>query len=137
MLKMPATTTKGGMCTGLPDVCKVPAPGAPPIPTPFPNISQASGAKKTVKKVLIGKKKVVVESSKIPSSKGDELGTLKGMVSNKHRSETQFKKYSSKVYAKKKKIVHHTALTTHNGSNPNLPVGNHVKPSQSKVCVAM
>lgn len=137
MLKMPATTKKGGMCNAMPDVCKVPNPGGPPIPTPFPNVSQPSGANKTIKKVVIGKKETVVESSKIPTSKGDEAGSLRGMISNQHRHETNFKKYSSKVYAKKKKVVHHTALTTHNGSNPNMPAGCHTAPSQTKVLVAM
>lgn len=132
----PATTTAGGQCAAFPDVCKTPVPGAPPVPIPYPNISMCSGAKKVVKKVVIVKKKTVSEKSLIKSSKGDEAGSLKGLISNKHRAETKFKKYSSKVYAKKKKIVHHTAITTHNGSNPNSP-GLHPKPSQTKVIVAM
>jgi hypothetical protein len=137
MMGMPAATKKGGQCLGAPDVCKVPAPPGPPVPTPFPNSADCSGATKTIKKVLISKKETVVETSKIKSSKGDEAGTLKGMVSNTHRDQVQFKKYSSKVYAKNKKIVHHTALTTHNGSNANMPAGNHLSPSQTKVLVAM
>ena len=137
MIKMPATTKGGGMCNAFPDVCKVPNPSGPPIPTPFPNIVQISGAKKVIKKVLIKKKPTVTEKSKVPTSKGDEVGTMKGMISNKHRSECQFKKYSSKVYAKKKKIVHSMGLSTHNGSNPNMPAGMHTKPSQTKVQVAM
>ena len=32
----------GGMSMVLPDVCKTPAPPAPPIPIPYPNIGQAS-----------------------------------------------------------------------------------------------
>ncbi len=136
MMKLPATTKKGGQCAAMPDVCKTPTPGGPPVPIPYPNMSMVSGAKDTVKKVLVCKKEGVVDGSKIPSSKGDEAGTLKGMVSNKHRAETQFKKYSSKVYFKKKKVVHHTAMTTHNGSTPNA-MGVHAVPSQTKVLVSM
>jgi hypothetical protein len=133
----PATTKGGGDCVGSgPDTCKVPAPPGPPVPTPFPNTAQCSDTTKTIKKVQIVKKDTVVESSKIKSSMGDEGGTLKGMMSNTHRGEVQYKKYSSKVYAQKKKIVHHTAATSHNGSNANLPVGAHVSPSQTKVMVA-
>lgn len=136
-MTMPATTKKGGQCLGAPDVCKVPAPPGPPVPTPFPNSASCSGASGTIKKVLVEKKEVVVESSKIKSSKGDEAGTLKGMVSNTNRDQVQFKKYSSKVYAKNKKIVFHTAITAHNGSNANMPAGGHIQPSQTKVEVAM
>ena len=32
----------GGMSIAFPDVCKTPAPPAPPIPIPYPNIGQAS-----------------------------------------------------------------------------------------------
>lgn len=137
MIRFPATTKKGGECVGGPDVCKVPNPGGPPIPTPFPNNASCSSAKKVCKKVVFSKKAVVCENSHIPNSKGDEAGTLKGLISNTHRDKAQFKKYSRKVYAKKKKIVHHTALTTHNGSTPNAPVGCHAAPSQTKVMVAM
>ena len=119
---LPATSKAGGKCAGAPDTCKTPSPGGP-VPTPYP-------------KVQIEKKETVVESSALKNSKGDEAGTLKGVVSQTHRKDVKFKKYSSKVYAQNKKIVHHTAATTHNGTNPNLPVGAHVSPSQTKVMVA-
>jgi len=114
-----------------------PIRAARPSPPPFPNNASCSSAKKVCKKVLFSKKAVVCENSHVPNSKGDEAGTLKGLISNTHRDKAQFKKYSRKVYAKKKKIVHHTAMTTHNGSTPNAPVGNHASPSQTKVMVAM
>jgi len=131
---MPAATKKGGSTAGGPDVCKTPP--APPVPAPYPNMGQVADSDKTVSKVVIQNKETVVESSKIPSSKGDEAGTLKGLVSNTNMSTIQFKKASSKVYAKGKKIVFHTAKTAHNGSNANAPVGAHASPSQTKVLVA-
>jgi hypothetical protein len=133
-MRMPAATKKGGSATGGPDVCKTPP--APPVPTPYPNSGQVSSSDATVSTVVVQNKEVVVESSKIPSSKGDEAGTLKGLVSQTNRGSIQFKKYSSKVYAKGKKIVFHTARTAHNGSNANAPMGAHASPSQSKVLVA-
>ena len=39
--------------------------------------------------------------------------------------------------AKGKKIVYHTAMSAHNGSNANMPAGAHVAPSQVKVLVAV
>ena len=133
---MPAASKAGGQCAAFPDVCKVPAPPAPPVPTPFPNMGSIASCNGTVSKVLIQKKETVVDASKMPSSKGDEPGTLGGMVSNVNRSQVSFKRASSKVYAKGKKIVFHTALTAHNGSNANMPAGAHVAPSQTKVFVA-
>jgi hypothetical protein len=143
---MPAATKKGGMAQGGPDVCHIPAPPPPAgpggIPTPFPNMASVSGAEKTVGKVLIETKEVVVIDSEIPSSKGDEAGvsnlpTPKGLVSHKNMGECKFKKASSKVFAEDKAIVYHTVPTTHNGSNANAPVGVFGVPSQMKVFVAV
>lgn len=133
-MRMPAATKKGGAVTGGPDVCKTPP--APPVPAPYPNLGQVQSSDGTCSKVVIQNKDTVVQSSKIPNSKGDEPGTLKGLVSSTQMSTIKFKKYSSKVYAKGKKIVFHTAATAHNGSNANAPVGAHASPSQTKVLVA-
>jgi Domain of unknown function (DUF4150) len=133
---MPASTKKGGMCLGVPDVCLTPA-GPSPVPIPYPNMAQVSGCDGTIDKVLMENKETVVEDSKISSSSGDEAGTVGGVMSGLNRGEVHFNLYSSKVYAQGKKIVFHTAMTTHNGSSPNLPVGAQLSPSQSKVIVAM
>jgi Domain of unknown function (DUF4150) len=130
---MPAATKKGGKAMGGPDVCKTPP--APPVPTPYPNMGDVSSSDDTISKVVMENKETVVESSTIPSSKGDEAGTLKGMVSQTNRDQIAFKRYSSKVYAQGKKIVFHTVPTAHNGSNANA-VGTHAQPSQTKVVVA-
>ena len=133
----PASTKGGGQCIAAPDVCKVPAPPAPPVPTPFPNLGQVSGASSTCGKVLIQKKQTVTTSSKLSSSKGDEAGTLGGMISNVNRGQVTWKKGSSRVYAKGKKVAHATSMTAHNGNNANHPAGAQVAPSQTKVMVAM
>jgi len=133
---LPAATKKGGQCFAFPDVCKTPAAPSP-IPLPYPNTGMVSNTDRCADKVLMENKATVVENSKIPSSMGDEPGTLKGVISQTNRGEVKFKKYSSKVYAQGKKIVHHTAMTMHNGSNANMPAGCHVAPSQTKVIVAL
>lgn len=133
---MPASTKKGGMAMSFPDVCKTPAAPSP-IPLPYPNMGQLNSSDKTAKKVLMSNKETVVENSKIPRSNGDEAGTLKGVVSNTNMDKITFKKYSSKVFAQGKKVVHVTAMTAHNGSNANMPAGCHTVPSQTKVLVAM
>jgi hypothetical protein len=100
-------------------------------------MAQVNGCDGTVDKVLMENKEVVVEDSKVSSSSGDEAGTLGGVMSGLNRGEAHFQLYSSKVYAKGKKIVFHTAITTHNGSNPNMPAGAQLSPSQTKVMVGM
>jgi hypothetical protein len=131
---MPASTKKGGMCMGMPDVCLTPAAPSP-IPIPYPNMAQVNGADGTIDKVLMENKETVVEDSKIAQSSGDEAGTAGGVVSGLNRGEAHFTLYSSKVYAKGKKVVFHTAQTTHNGSSANLPVGAQMVPSQTKIVV--
>lgn len=134
---LPASSKGGGQCVaGAPDVCKTPSPGGP-VPTPYPNIGTVSSCSGTCAKVLIVKKQTVTIKSKMPSSKGDEAGTLGGMISQKNRGEINYKKGSSKVFAKGKKIAHVTSLTAHNGKNANVPVGAQVAPSQTKVMVAL
>jgi hypothetical protein len=136
---MPGSTTGGGqaMTTGPTDVCKVPAPPAPPVPTPFPNIGQVAQASGTSTKVKFSKRPVVTKSSKISRSMGDEAGTLGGMISNVNMNQIKWKKGSGKVKAQRKKVVYHTAMTGHNGSNANMPAGVQVAPSQTKVKVAI
>lgn len=133
---MPAATTMGGMCMAMPDVCKVPAPPAPPIPTPFPNIGQCAVAVATSTKVMFMNRPVIVQTSKIPVSSGDEAGVAGGVVSGMIVGEVQFKTASSKVKVEGKGAVVLGAVTSHNGTSANA-VGAHVAPSQAKVLVAM
>ena len=76
----PASTKGGGQCMGMPDVCLTPAPPAPPIPIPYPNIAMVNQAKKTSKKVKFAGKEVVTIKSEISRSSGDEAGTNKGVT---------------------------------------------------------
>lgn len=131
---LPATTKKGGMCMATPDTCKTPAAPSP-VPVPYPNIGQINTADGVIDKVVIENKETVVESSKLPSSNGDEAGSVGGVVSGVFAKEVTFKSYSSKVYFGGKKAVTVTATTAHNGSNANAPAGTQVAPSQSKVLV--
>ena len=130
-----ATSKAGGMCQGVPDVCNVPAPPAPPIPTPFPNVGQVASATKTCDKVKIENQDVVVETSEIPNSSGDEAGTLGGVVSGTFAQKVVFKQASSKVKVQGKGLVYQSVTTAHNGANANAPAGVHSAPSQSKVSV--
>ena len=131
----PASTKAGGICFAFPDVCLVPAPPAPPIPTPFPNTGECAQADGTIDAVLFGNKEVVVESSKIPMSSGDEPGVNGGVMSGQNMGQVAFKTASSKVYAKGKKVVMLTSTSAHNGASANAPAGTVQTPSQTKVLV--
>jgi hypothetical protein len=132
---LPAGSKAGGTCMGAPDVCKVPAPPAPPVPTPFSDVGMVSNATKTSTKVLFENKDAVVETSEIASSNGDQPGSAGGVVSGTVAQKVVFKLGSSAVKAEGKAVVFHTAMTAHNGSNANMPAGLHDSPSQTKVLV--
>lgn len=131
----PASTKGGGNCVGFPDVCKVPAPPAPFVPAPFPNMAQCSSASGTSDKVVIVNKPSIHTSSEISRSSGDEAGTLKGMMSQTNMDKAVFKMGSTAVKVEGKALCTVLKPTAHNGSNANAPPGAQVAPSQTKVII--
>jgi len=130
----PASTKAAGVCFAFPDVCLVPAAPSP-VPTPFPNIGQCSDAQGTVSTVLVENQEIIVETSSLPQSAGDEAGSGGGVVSGTFRGVVKFKTSSAKVYAKGKRVVMFGAVTAHNGDNANMPAGKQIAPSQSRVMI--
>ncbi len=124
------------MCQAMPDVCKTPAPPAPPVPIPYPNLGQMAMAVKFSPKVMIENMPVCVEMTEVPMSQGDEAGVAGGVVSGKNMDKIVIKMGSMKVMAGGKKIAMVTSMTAHNGANANMPMGTIVAPSQAKVLVA-
>src|SRR5436305_10089402 len=80
----------GGISTVFPDVCKTPAPPAPPIPIPYPNIGQASDTSSGPTKVKVDGQMPMVKTAKYMKSSGDEAGSLFGVVSNKNMGACEF-----------------------------------------------
>jgi hypothetical protein len=124
------------MCTGPIDVCQVPAPPLPPIPTPFPNIGMLQNAVSTSTKVMFDNKLVIVEMSELPMSTGDEAGVAGGVISGTFIGPVAFKLGSTKVKVEGKNAVTMTGLTAHNGKNPNAPVGMVLAVMNMKVMVS-
>lgn len=135
----PATTKGGGTCVVFPDVCKVPAPPAPFVPTPFPDVGQCSDASggTCTQKIKISNKPTLHSGSEITRSSGDEAGTLKGMISATNMDKVKYRTSVSKVKVEGNPIVTHLKNTAQNGSNANAPPGVQVAPSQTKVIIGL
>ncbi|MFO0550883.1 MAG: DUF4150 domain-containing protein [Polyangiaceae bacterium] len=131
------TTTAGGTCNGFPDVCKTPAP--PPVnqlPLPYPNLALAMTANKstcTLRVKILGQP-VLTKRSMIPSSTGDEAGSLGGVVSGMIKGPALPKTSSLKVKAEGAAVIYQTCIMGQNGTNANC-VGIQDSPSQANVFV--
>lgn len=133
----PASTTQGGNCFAMPDVCLTPAPPAPnPVPIPYPNTGMVNQTKKTAKKVKFAGKPVVTKKSEISRSQGDEAGTNKGVMSGTNMDKVTFKMGTTKVKIEGADCIRLTSMTGHNGMSANMPAGAQIAPSQQKVIVA-
>jgi hypothetical protein len=135
---MPLATRAGGQAFAFPDVCNVPAPPAPPIPTPFPSfamMAQADGSTCSMK-VKVLNQPVITKASEVPRTMGDEAGTLKGFSSGTNMDKAAFKSGVSKVKIEGNDVVNMLQSTAHNGASANAPTGMVVAPSQTKVFVA-
>ena len=137
---MPASTKGGGTSPtpGPLDVVKTPAAPSP-IPVPYPNVGKRDTPMPRIvaPKVRIENKPALPNGGKASSSNGDEAGTLKGVLSNKNMSGTEYKQGSSRVKSEGKVLLTPLgSMTGHNGANSNAPPGSQVAPSQTKVLVA-
>jgi hypothetical protein len=121
----------------MPDVCQVPAPPGPPVPTPFPNIAmlnQADGSTCS-DRVRIGGRKTCTVQTEVSRTSGDEAGTAKGVVSGTNMDKAVFRSGVSSVKVEGHDIVTHLKPTAHNGSNANAPTGTQLAPSQTTVII--
>jgi uncharacterized protein DUF4150 len=107
----------GGMNTTFPDVCKTPAPPAPPVPIPYPNIGQSSDTSQGPSTVTTDGKMPMVKGAKYSRSSGDEAGTLGGVVSSVNMSECEFMMYSFDVKFEGKNVCRMGDPLFHNKKN--------------------
>jgi uncharacterized Zn-binding protein involved in type VI secretion len=118
--KTPVTEGSNGVSTAtLPNVCKMPGPPAPFVPTPLPNIGKSgdslSGA---TKKVKVHGKKVAIKGASFKSI-GDiaSKATGGGIVTAQTHGKTKFVTPGSPNVKFEGKAVHLlTDMTTNNGS---------------------
>lgn len=127
-----AVTIQNGQCMAMPDVCKVPAPPAPPIPTPFPNLGMPMMGNPTTLKVFIGGMPALHKSSQIPVTNGDEAGVVGGVMSNSIVGPVQFVLGSMTVKLEGNPAVRLSDPTKQNNGNA---IGAVLAPSQPTVMI--
>ena len=125
------------MCMAMPDVCQVPAPPAPPVPTPFPNIAQCTDGNPgtCTLKVKIMNMPALVANSMIMMSSGDEAGTVGGVISGMIQGPGSIKKGAMKVSFEGKPACTLMSMAAQNGASANAPPGVQMAPSQAKVLI--
>jgi len=116
--------SSNGVTIAFPDVCKTPAPPAPFVPIPYPNIAMSSDTAKGTKKVKCDGQSTCVKDSNFKMSTGDEGGTAGGgMVSGKIKGKAEFVMFSFDVKFEGKNVCRAFDIMLHNDKNtPPFPV---------------
>lgn len=113
----------GGVTIAFPDVCKTPAPPAPPIPIPYPNIAKSSDTAQGTTSVKCDGNPVCVKDSNFMLSTGDEAGSLLGVASNKIKGKAEFVNVSFDVKFEGKGVARAFDPMLHNDKNtPPFPL---------------
>jgi len=110
-----------GIAFAMPDVCKTPAPPGPPVPIPYPNIAQLADATGTSadggNPVYAAGKAIILKTSEIPQSTGDEAGSAGGVTSSSTKGKTEFTTASTTVKIHGKDVVRWGDSTLQNSGN--------------------
>lgn len=116
--------SSNGVTIAFPDVCKTPAPPAPFVPIPYPNIAKSSDTSKGTKKVKCDGNPVCVKDSNFSTSTGDEGGSAGGgMISSKIKGKAEFVNFSFDVKFEGKGVARAFDLMLHNDKNtPPFPL---------------
>jgi hypothetical protein len=133
------TNQAGGKCMGFPDVCKTPAPPAPPVPIPYPNIAMTEAANAITCSLIvkIAGMSAFTQKTQWKMSMGDEAGIAGGIVSGKNMTDVGFVMGSVIVKIEGSPAVFQTNPTKHNGTNPNFPMGSALQAPQFVVDISM
>ena len=107
----------GGMSMVFPDVCKTPAPPAPFVPIPYPNIGKSSDTSQGTTKVEADGNMVMVKGAKYQMSAGDEAGNIGGMLSGVFKQECEYMMYSFNVMLEGKNVCRMGDPLWHNKKN--------------------
>jgi hypothetical protein len=128
-----ANTQSGGTDNGFPDVCLTPAPPAPPVPIPYPNIAQGATAVSAVYKVLICSGPAHNMGTSVPMTSGDNSGVGTGVASGMVMGKESPTTAAFKVLIGGKPATRLTMTSSGNGTN--CPTNTRLAPSQTKVLI--
>jgi Domain of unknown function (DUF4150) len=109
--------TSDGITIVFPDICLTPAPPAPPIPIPYPNIAMSSDAAATAGTVRADGNPLCHKDSNFSRSTGDEPGTNGGIISGTFMDKAEFVSYSFDVKCEGKNVPRALDLMLHNAKN--------------------
>lgn len=112
-----------GQSPVFPDVCKTPAPPAPPVPIPYPNLAKSSDASDTATSVKADGQAIMLKKSVFSTSTGDEAGSVGGIVSNCTKGKAQFILYSFDIKAEGQNVPRGMDMMKQNGSGSYNAVG--------------
>ncbi len=124
----------GGMNFAAPDVCKTPAPPAPFVPIPYPNMAMGLTAIPNCFKVMIMAMPAHNLLTKIPISNGDNPGVMGGLISQVFMGPSSHLMGSLSTMYCGLPATKMTSPTGQNGLPFNAP-GMTVVPSQTKVII--
>ena len=106
-----------GISMAFPDVCKTPAPPAPFVPIPYPNIAQSSDTAQGASTVKCDGNPPCVKDSNFKMSTGDEAGSLLGIASSKIKGKAEFVNFSFDVKFDGKNVCRLGDSLFHNKKN--------------------
>ncbi|MFH1143586.1 MAG: DUF4150 domain-containing protein [Candidatus Eisenbacteria bacterium] len=114
--------TSNGMSIAFPDPCLTPAPPAPPVPIPYPNIAQSTDTAQGSTTVKADGNPIMLQGSNFSQSTGDEAGSVGGVISAVTRGKAEFIMYSFDVMVDGKCVPRLGDLMLHNkGGTFNTP----------------
>ncbi len=125
-----ANCQMAGQSMAFPDVCLTPAPPAPPIPIPYPNISMTPMAVGAAYHVLFNFAPAHNLGTSVPLTNGDNAGLATGVASGSVMGPARQLTASFTVLVGGKPGTKLTSMSLQN--NTNAP-GCQIVPSQTKV----
>jgi len=95
--------TSGGVCMGMPDVCKTPTPGGP-VPIPYPNVAKSQDTAMGSSTVTVDGQPIMLKGSCFSQSTGDEAGSAGGVLSSIIKGKAEFINYPFDVMVEGKNV---------------------------------
>jgi hypothetical protein len=126
-----ANTQMMGTDMGFPDVCLTPAPPAPPIPIPYPNIAMGPMAVPNVPTILIMGAPAHNMGTTIPMTNGDNAGLVTGVASGTVMGPSRHLTAAFTILVNGMPMTRLTSSALQNSTN--CPTGVRVVPSQTVV----